>query len=111
MSTCPAILAGPKAGHSQGYDFGALKTFKDCDYGECRKSLAFILTKSMRIEVLALKGHFTARLCRHPQAKDLCLKILQEAIDFWYTCVPIFTSFYKKLLSKVCKGGKCPKDL
>ena len=35
--TYPAVLAGLKAGHSQGYDFGALKTFKDWDYGDCRK--------------------------------------------------------------------------
>ena len=27
--TYPTILAGPKAGHRQCYDFGALKTFKD----------------------------------------------------------------------------------
>ena len=30
--TYPSALAGPKVGRSQGYNFGALKTFKDWDY-------------------------------------------------------------------------------
>ena len=57
-ATYPAVLAGPKAGHSHGYDFGALKTFKDWDYRDRRKGLAFTLTNIMLIEVLALKDHF-----------------------------------------------------
>ena len=66
----------------------------------------------MRTEVLALKGHFVnARLCRHPQAKDFCLKILQAAMEFWNAYVPLLMSFYAKLLSKVCEGGKFSKDL
>ena len=44
----PAILAGPKAGRSSAHDFGALKTPKDWDYGDCKKGLAFTLTASMR---------------------------------------------------------------
>ena len=65
----------------------------------------------MRIEVLALKGLFTTHIYRHPQVKDLCLKILQEAMDFWDAYVPMFTSFYTKFLPKVCDGGKCSKVL
>ena len=34
-ATYRAILAGPKVGHSQDYDFGALKTFKDWNFGYC----------------------------------------------------------------------------
>ena len=33
-ATYLAILAGPKAGHSQGHDFCALKTFKEWDFGD-----------------------------------------------------------------------------
>ena len=92
-ATYPAILAGPKAGRSQGYDFGALKTFKDWDFGDCRKGLTFTLTKSIQTEVLDLKGYLEARLFRHLQAKDLCLKILQAAMGFWNTYVPLLTYF------------------
>ena len=109
--TYPVILASPKAGHSQGYDSGAMKAFKDLDFGDCQKVLAFTLTGRMQTEVLALKGHFDAQLCLHPQAKDLCPKILQAAMDFWNAYVPPLALFYTKLLSKVCKGGKCSKDL
>ena len=58
-----------------------------------------------------MKGHFEARLYRHPQTKDLCLKILQAAMDFLNAYVPLLMSFYTKLLSKVCEGGKCSKVL
>ena len=71
-----AALAGPKTGRRKYYNFGALKIFKDWDH-------RVTLTKSMRIEISSLKGNFNARLCRHPEAKDLCLKILQAAMDFW----------------------------
>ena len=43
----------------------------------------------------------------HPIAKDLCLKILQEAMDFLNSYVPMLTTFYQKLIAKVCEGGKC----
>ena len=92
-TTYPAILTGPKAGRSQGHDFCALKTFKDWDFRDCQKGLAFTLTKSMWIEALALKGHFEDQLCRHPQAKELCLKILQAAMDFWDAYVPLWCPF------------------
>ena len=42
-----AALAGPKTGRRKYYNFGALKTFKDWDYGDCRKGLAFTITKSI----------------------------------------------------------------
>ena len=103
----PSMLTGPKAGRSQGYDFGALKTFKDWDHGDCRKGLSFTFAKSMHIEVSTLKEHFNSWLCRHPLAKDLCLKILQVAMNFWDAYVPLLTGFYRKMLSKVCKGAKC----
>ena len=32
-------------------------------------------------------------------------------MDFWGAHVPLLTSYYMTLLSKVCKGGKCSKVL
>ena len=108
-ATYPAVLAGPKAERIQGYDFGALKTFKDSDDRDCIKGLSFTLTKNMRIEVSALKRHFNARLYRYPEVKDLYLKIMEASMDFWDTYAPLLTGFYTKLLSKVCEGATCSK--
>ena len=60
----------------------------------------------MQGDVEALKGNFEARLVGHPIMKDLCLKILQEAMDFWNSYVPMLTAFYQKLIANVCEGGK-----
>ena len=48
----------------------------------------------MQGEVEALEGHVEARLVGHPTAEDLCLKILQEAMDFWNSYKPMLTAFY-----------------
>ena len=52
-----------------------------------------------------------AWLAQYPTTKDLCLKILQETMDFWNSYVPMLTAFYKKLLAKVCGGKTCSTAL
>ena len=65
----------------------------------------------MQEELTALKGHIYARLDGHPEALDFCLQMVQEAMDFWGSFVPMFTGFYNKLFAKVCEGGQCSKAL
>ena len=48
----------------------------------------------MQGEIEALRGHFEACLGGYPKAKDLCLKILTEAMDFWNSYVPMLLAFY-----------------
>ena len=65
----------------------------------------------MQDEVEALKSHLEARLTHYPTAKDLCLKILQETMDFRNSYVPMLTAFYRKLLAKVCGEKTCSMAL
>ena len=59
----------------------------------------------------ALQGHIWVQLAGHPEATDLCIKIVGAAMDFWEAYVPMFTLFYQNLFVKVCEGGKCLKSL
>ena len=65
----------------------------------------------MRDEVTALQDHIQACFASHPEAQDLYLKITTETMDLWEAYVPIFSAFNRKLLAKVCEGGKCSKTL
>ena len=88
----PTILACPKLTQSAVADFSTLKSYVDWDYEDGRRGLSITLTRSMQGEVEALKGQLEARLGQYHITKDLCLKILQENMDFWNSYVPMLTA-------------------
>ena len=89
-----------------------MRTFDEWVKGNTIHGLAITITKSMHYELTVLRGCIHAPLGGHTKALDLCLKqILQAAIDFWESFLPLFTGFHNKLLAKVCEGGACSKAL